>query len=330
MIRTQLTIQDARFGTRTRVDVLAHQPMTIWDDSRPVVILPMYGEFGWLIMTHARFVHSLAARDKVVCCAHGEACLFPSASEFFCDWENPIDDNDRCGYGGYRHGDRCGAYDAELIGRLSGLYPGYLLVRPLTYDCAWHLSDAVKFQPGARSLQPAVDVALGVRRRNFVHDKNWPHWQMLVRVLNAHGLSVGLVGSKASSVAELPARARAWDHADGDTAGTVDILRQCRLYVGGDSGTSHLAALMDVPMMVFRRELPGNPDWRGAMERSNKRYFKKMDDAAWFRPDEVIGSVFRCLTELDGYLDCASNRAGPVAHHQNLIAARNDFPAVLQ
>ena len=74
-----------------------------WDESRPVVVLPMFGEFGWLIMTHVRFAHSLAASRKVVCCDTDQACLFPSTRDFFFDWKNPIDDDDRCGHGGYRH-----------------------------------------------------------------------------------------------------------------------------------------------------------------------------------------------------------------------------------
>jgi len=297
-ICSQLTIEDARFRTRTGADAWAADRLRAWDESRRAVVLPMYGEFGWLIMTHVRFAHSLAAVEKIICCDRTETCLFPSATDYFCDWENPIDDNDRCGHSGYRHGDRCGPYDVGLIGRLSELYPSHVILRPTHYDCTWHLSDAVKFQPAVRRQLPPVDVVLGVRKRSFVGDKNWTHWDLLVRVLRRCGFTIGLVGAHASSFADLPADVRAWDHQDGDTAGSIDLLQHCRLYVGSDAGISHLAALVDAPMLVFRRELPGNPDWRGVMERSNKRFFRKLDGAAWFRPDEVVGSVLRCLTEL--------------------------------
>ena len=53
---------------------------------------------------------------------------------------------------------------------------------------------------------------------------------------------------------------------------------------------------MDVPMVIFRREYPGNDDWRGVMQRSNMSSFRSLENAAWFRPDEIIGAVLRQLT----------------------------------
>jgi hypothetical protein len=300
MVLSRLIIRESRFHTHTEIEAWAKHRIGEWDTRHPAIVLPMYGEFGWLIMTHIRFVHSLAAAEKIVCCNSGEIWLFPSATDFFCDWEHPIDDNDRCGHGGYRHGNRCGPSDARLIDRLSTVYPHHIILRPTRHDCTWHLSDAVKFRPHVRRLLPTVDVALGVRKRDFVHDKNWTHWTLLSRVLRRCGFTVGLVGAKASSFVDLAADVHAWDHQDGDTAGSIDLMQQCRLYVGTDSGISHLAALMDTPMLVFRRDSPGNPDWRGVMERANKAFFRALDDAAWFRPDEVVGAVLRCLTELDG------------------------------
>ncbi len=77
-------------------------------------------------------------------------------------------------------------------------------------------------------------------------------------------------------------------------------MSHCRLYVGTDTGTSHLAALMDVPQLTFRfvGNVQGNDDFLPLMERVNRRYFRRLPDAAWDRPDEVLGAVIRNLREL--------------------------------
>ena len=62
-----------------------------------VVILPHYGEYGHFLMTHVRVVHQVKARVKVVCCRPGEELLFPSASDFYYEWNSIFVDKERRG-----------------------------------------------------------------------------------------------------------------------------------------------------------------------------------------------------------------------------------------
>jgi hypothetical protein len=221
----------------------------------------------------------------------------PSGTAYFTDWTNPIPDDRRCGH---TASDDWGATDrfyAELTPRLKALFPGHDIVSP-EYDCHWHMADhpAYKFRPAAPRVLPRVDVTLGVRRRNFGPERNWPHWSDLAALLRAVGLTVGILGDPATSQ-DCPADGRAWDHPDGSTAGTVDLLSGCRLYVGGDSGVSHLAALLDVPTLLIDSPHSGQT---GPMARANHNFFSKLPASAWQSLDEVYGATLRCLQLLEG------------------------------
>jgi hypothetical protein len=266
-----------------------------FDGNQKAVILPYLGEFGHLVLSHLRFVHWYPAAEKIVCCQPGDECLYPSATEFFYDWTHPIPDQLRCVHGGYGISGSSTAADDDLRPVLSAKYPSLSLIRP-QYDCHWHTSDGIKFSPTIIHRLPLVDIALGVRRRQFVTAKNWGHWGSVARSLQGVGLRVGLVGSRETSY-DFTADAKAWDHPSGDTAGSVDLMHHCRLYVGTDTGVSHLAALMDVPSLIFRKETIGNADFRNLMERATRAFFCNLPDSSWDRPDEVLGAAIRCLTE---------------------------------
>jgi hypothetical protein len=264
---------------------------------RKVVYLPHYGEFGFLIMNHLRAVHKDEADVKIVCCERGNECLFPSASGFFYDYP-VLQDEHRGGDTSDWKWKDCEEANKRLHQVLPQFYPDYEIVQ-LKYESPWNLTDSIKFFPKVAAELPRVDVALGVRKRTFCPEKNWQHWEHLADLLQSVGLTVGLVGTKETSN-DIRADARSWDHSGGATAGTVDLLSHCRLYVGTDTGTSHLAALMDVPQLTFRfvGQLQGNDDFLPMMERANRRYFRRLADSVWDRPDEVTGAVIRNLREL--------------------------------
>jgi hypothetical protein len=264
---------------------------------RKVVYLPHYGEFGFLIMNHLRAVHQDEAGIKIVCCERGTECLFPSATGFFHDYPALRDEHRGGDTSDWKWKD-CEESDSRLQQILPQSYPGHEIVR-LKYESPWSVSHSIKFCPKVAAELPSVDVVLGVRKRAFCPEKNWQHWEQLADALQSVGLTVGLVGTQETSC-DIRADARSWDHSQGATAGTVDLLNHCRLYVGTDTGTSHLAALMDVPQLTFRfvGQVQGNDDFLPMMERTNRRYFRRLEDAVWQRPDEVLGAVIRNLREL--------------------------------
>jgi hypothetical protein len=102
-------------------------------------------------------------------------------------------------------------------------------------------------------------------------------------------LSVGVAGSESTCFA-LEADAYAWHHPDGPTAGCVDMLTSCRMYLGPDTGVSHLAALMDTPQVVFGFWDQNNPNQTHLMQLSNRRHCRVIRDG-WDHPRKIVRAV---------------------------------------
>lgn len=271
------------------------------------VFTPFYGEFGWLVMTHLRYVHAHPADEKIVYCERGTECLYPSATRLI-PFDHPSSDDNR--WAGTVWGDPSvvDRHREQIVAEARANFPGATIEWDYHYDCHWHLSDAVKFKPVREPALPKVDVVLGVRNRRFVPECNFPHWQQVADTLRKqHGLTVGLAGLKSSSF-DFEADVKAWDHPQGATYGSVDLLSDCRLYVGTDSGVSHLAALMDTPMVVWYRPHQGSPNETGVMQRANKRYCRRLDSGVAETAEGVVTATRRALAELDGRT--ADNGAG--------------------
>jgi len=267
---------------------------------RRVVILPWLGEFGWMIMRHCHYVQWLDAPRKVACCQPGQECLFPSAAECFTDWKNPIPDHSR--WEGTAWGD-WGAKDrfySELTPILQASYPEHEIHAP-HYGCQWHMADApgFTFRPRAAHELPAVDVVLGARQRAFDGTRNWKHWPALADTLRDEGLTIGVVGREESTDGSSDEAVHAWDHPDGDTAGSVDLLAHCRLYVGVDSGMTHLASVLSVPTLLL--EAYASHHMIGPAERANKSLFRSLGPEHWETPQVAAGRVLATLQEADAW-----------------------------
>jgi hypothetical protein len=257
------------------------------DRSARVVIAPYFGEFGWMVMNYIRYVEAHPAKEKIVCCQKGMECLFPSATGFFTDWANPIPDKERAGDDRYGDSAEWKLEDRRVRTICQQQYPGFSFVRP-HYDAHWN-SAAVRALPSVRRKLPAVDVAIAVRVRDCDPCRNYPHWPKVVAALKEHGLTVGLVGT--TDLEGIAVNAKAWGHPDGPTAGSVDLLRHCRLYLGSDSGASHLAALCNAPMAVMFTGCSTALDQRWAMQAGNKTLCELLPNEAWDDPGSVIARV---------------------------------------
>jgi hypothetical protein len=247
----------------------------------PVVFLPFVGEFGHLIMSHVRLVHFHRSPDKLVCCRPGEEVLYPSASGFVTTWRDPVSDYGRVGTMRdrrfpwpmirRRHRTRH-PIDAGALTPEQEVYP----LRP---------DRPIPFRPTPRGLR--ADVVLGVRRRSFCPERNWPHWQRVADAARAAGLTFAVVGDRATS---FDLEGQACHSGDHDTAAAVELMQGCRLFVGTDSGASHLAATVGCPMLVFRETAGGSRDLTGRMAAVNPGRVDVLP-GGWDRPDTVAARV---------------------------------------
>ena len=257
-----------------------------------VIIPPFFGEFGVMVMEHLRYVHVLQADQKIVCCERGQECLFPSATEFFTDFTNPVEDANRVHHGPFRLRPEYLIAVDEIYKRVVALHPNVPIVKP-EYPSRQQACRTIKFKPAAAVALPSVDIAICPRYRQFSTVKNWSHWTETVQALHDYGFTIGIAGTE-DTCFSLSADAYAWNHPAGATAGAVDLLAHCRLYLGTDTGVSHLAALMDTPQLVFGYWDENNPNCTNMMQISNRKFCRVLLEA-WDKPEQIITAALAYL-----------------------------------
>jgi hypothetical protein len=268
--------------------------------NKPCLFLPFVGEFGHKIMYHIRLLQWHRASRKVVCCRPGDEVLYPSADEFVTDWADPIDDSIRAGT------DRAHRQWPELESR----YPGHEIIPAggLT-----HRQEMFCIEPAGKiPLRPkrwglAVDVCIGTRARQFMPEKNWPHAQLIADWCREHDLSYAVIGTRQNSYPLDGMACMSGDFGDVDAA--IELLQNCRLFVGTDSGSAHLAATVGCRMFVQAvPELRSFIDARMAIV--NPGRVTGVPDWAWDRPDVFVAAMadqLRSALARNGCLKLDSN-----------------------
>jgi hypothetical protein len=259
------------------------QMMAKLDDgaSKPCLFLPFVGEFGHEIMTHIRLVHFHRASEKVVCCRAGSEVLYPSAIEHVTDWRDPVPDKLRIAT--MRHN----SYDWSAI---QHLYPGHHVVKaggltPSQELVAIEPDKAIPFQPKRRGLR--ADVIFGVRRRKFAPERNWEHWESLAAAATCAGLTFAVMGDRPTS---FDLSGQTVHTGDLDTDAAIELLQTCKLYVGTDSGGSHLASTVGAKMLLFREMNGGSRDLTSRMSQVNPGRIEVVP-GGWNRPNAVASQM---------------------------------------
>jgi FkbM family methyltransferase len=241
------------------------------------LFLPFIGEFGHEIMSHIRMVHFHKASEKIVCCRPGNEVLYPSADGFFTDWTNPIPDSLIAGTGRSNPPDW-----ADIIAQFPGYRPigaGNLTTTQELFEVC--PGQRIPFAPPRTGLQ--ADVLFGVRNRKFCPEKNWPHWKEVAAAVEAAGYTWAVIGDPMTSHAME-------GHEPKSGQDAVELMQNCRLYVGSDTGSAHLAAAVGCEMIVFREEASGNRDLRPRMVQANPGKVEILN-GVWDKPQTIIEAV---------------------------------------
>jgi len=218
--------------------------------NQPCVFLPFMGEFGFFINTFIRFVHYFKCPKKIVCCRHGEEIFFPSADEFIYDWDDFQKDEKRLG-ANIPQGD---AKYKKLKQDFHKRYPHHQLIE-VGHEISYRF---VQFMP--IPLDPFceeidVDVVIGPRNRGRDSQRNYPRdkWQKIIDSLKEY--KVGIVGHPDTTFDFPEVAVRNWEY-ERPLDALVTMLKNCRLFISTDTGTSHIAAMCGCPMLIFRKK-----DW---------------------------------------------------------------------
>lgn len=248
---------------------------------------PCFGELGWVIVGHARHVHNHAAKVKVVCCTRDEIGLYPSGTYFWHQFVDPMPGDEQKGIKDWYVEDqrKMIAADAQCA------FPGSLIQDIPTCVVA---DQNIKFVPTLFSgdLQQC-EVVLCCRKRVHVPERNWNHWNWLSNSIMIRTLkTVGIIGQRETS-ADVSACEYGWMHPIGPLSGAIEMLSHCKLYIGTDTGPTHLAALMNIPILMFSKNV--NTRMTGLIHQATRGPITELPDSAWDDRNMVLDAALKLL-----------------------------------
>jgi hypothetical protein len=210
------------------------------------LFMPSYGEFGWNILFAARMVHFTQSSYKIVCCRRGFECLYPTANEFYYDWINPIPDEERQG--------TC----RDKTHRFPEIMAKFPDATPISVMGLSFAQERLPFCPGTGlKIEPRIkrglkaDICIGTRFRKMGEQKNYVGWEQVASYLTSKGLTFAIIGSNESSYDLEGSICMSGDYCDLDAA--VELLQNCKLFIGTDSGAAHLAALVNHSPIIIQK-----------------------------------------------------------------------------
>lgn len=229
-------------------------------ESNPVVFLPNHGEFGATIDKLIKIVSYKQSPHKVVCCKKGEESLFPDANEFYYDWDDFVEDEYKWGLfaqprkknpNRHKHKENL-SLEFEKIKKHFGDKFAYIHMWPFSRDDVFskysHLF-RVELKSKLNEIKK-VNVVISPRLRSSRPENNFLGWDYVCKRLKDKGYSIGCVGSANGSMKIKESSINSWDYGDNSSA-CISMLKNCDLYLGLDTGVSHLASMISCPIIVF-------------------------------------------------------------------------------
>lgn len=230
---------------------------------KTTVFLPNYGEFGSTVHKLIRIVDFHNSPKKIVCCKRGEEVYFPSADEFYYDWNDCVQDIHKWGFFVKRK--KVKDKNDKIINYGKMLQEDFIKIKSkfgenVNYVHLWKFNSDKEYEKHASNfrvkLKPKeirgirADIIISPRNRTSRSENNFLQWEELIDFFNTNGYSVGCVGSKEHSLKLRNSFVNSWDYKDNASA-VIELLNNCKLYLGLDTGVSHLASIISVPMIIF-------------------------------------------------------------------------------
>jgi hypothetical protein len=239
-----------------------------------VFFLPWQGEFGCYITSFIRAVHTWPSAKKTVACLRGHECLFPSAEGFYHDYEELVPARRRSGSSATRWVRQHLDLLQERILAGHPHYREHTFVMPfMKYDCFSSAQEVItaRFVPRIVPRHLATDVVITPRLRAVHTERNLGFWQEVVDGLKAHGLSVGAVGQKDTSLSLSNVDINSWDFEGIDAC--IEMMQNAKIVVAQNTGLAHLAVFLEAPMIMMHSS-DGMICWME--QQRNKRVFFKI------------------------------------------------------
>ncbi len=274
-----------------------------------VIILPFYGEFGWFLNSHIRLAHYFIASNKIVCCRKGEEVYFPSANNFFYDWKDIFEDYEKCGFRNtwpISPSFKATAEEERLKTKLKSLYPEHRLLDfqyAIPPELVQYFPIPIQFK---KKYGIKVDIVICARKRHATGNfgdhgiRNFEKWPQVIVPLLQKGYRIGIVGKKETSYDYSVFDTRSWEYKDNNSA-IFEMLSSARIYIGTDTGPTHLAALLKTPMILFRNEnetlSPNLLNNCILPIARNQNFYAEIVSDGWNNPTKVVETTCRYLNK---------------------------------
>lgn len=228
-----------------------------------VCFLPFRGEFGWYIQTFVKRIHGYNHNNKIVCTKRGHECLFPSAQQFYYDWQD-VEDKSKAGI--------LTNTDEEILKKkiiehmqTDDIY--FLSPAETGWEEKESLSNKIFIPQSLHNLGLKADVVIAPRNRVIDAHRNWTQdrWQTVVDELKQQNITVGMCGTKNTSFPLENIVYKSYEHIDVDS--DVELINNAKLVIVQESGLQYLSFLCQKPTFCidhylrdFGSDLHRNPD----------------------------------------------------------------------
>jgi hypothetical protein len=248
-----------------------------------------------MLMKWVRHINGLKSDHKIVCTTKGSEALFPSANEFYYDWEPVADAMKNCRLLRSRDNHK---YLSGLREQFKQTYPNAEFIYPsmeLPNEKEWGFIPEPKIKRGL-----LVDIVVGPRFRQYGEGRNFMYWQEVISKLAANGYTIGAIGAENTSVPNLvDVVHKSWDYDFLDSG--LEMLRNCRLALMSCSGPAHLAVLCGTPLKVIydkpNRAVDGRGKWYMHIMQSVAVAYAEPILYGWNNPQKVVDETLLYLKE---------------------------------
>lgn len=254
---------------------------TFFEKSSNCLFLPPDLPFGHYVAGYLRFVNYYNSSNKIVCCKTGEEIFFPNATAFEYDWT--YEDNFRNDIDYWK----CGKYkDITIVNNynhgFSDYTMEYLLALPLSFKVIPNFN---------------YDIVISMRYKTY-KDKlhigwqgNYTQWDKIVYPLLERGYKIVNIGVCDESL-KIDGVHNSWEFSNPNEF-SISVLKGSKLFIGTDSGGSHLAGTVGITSILFR-QYNSSVNCLPFIYNVNKKNTIIIEDG-WNNPSEVLKASLKEL-----------------------------------
>lgn len=276
------------FDLKRRARILGQDEFKV--NKEIVCFLPFRGEFGWYLMNFVKRVHGFQHSNKWVCCKPGHEILFPSATNFFYDW-NDISDDKKAGIVSTKDEDWL-KFKILTKFNLSTDQIHFCLPNETSWEEKLSLAEFSPEINNKFNYNLKVDIVLTPRFRKVDVLRNWSPeiWQALVYRLKDLGYSVGICGAKDSTYSLLGADYYSYNYVNIDS--DVELMKNAKLVVTCESGLLYLSFLCKSPTICVGL---WHGDLGSILHRPQNVFFKECREG-WENPEILVQEIIKYMS----------------------------------